>query len=103
MRSRNFRKAVRLAPESFIAHLKLGELWMRLRVCPKAGDHTRQAALLARNPVQAEMARKQAATIRTLVRDGVERGGYKGPLALLSRLRKLLRRGEPSVALEPTT
>ena len=35
------REGVRLAPESFIAHLKMGELWMRLRVCEKAEDiHT---------------------------------------------------------------
>ena len=96
-------EGVRLAPASFIAQLKLGELWMRLRVCPKAEHHTRQAALLARNHVQSEMARKQAATIRTLMRDGIERDGYKGPLALLARLRKLFRRGEASVALETTT
>ena len=45
------REGVRLAPESFIAHLKMGELWMRLRVCEKAEEHTHQAALLARNHV----------------------------------------------------
>ncbi len=33
-------EAVALAPNSFIAHLKMGELWMRLRVCEKAEDHT---------------------------------------------------------------
>lgn len=96
-------EGVRLAPESFIAQLKLGELWMRLRVCPKAENHTRQAALLARNHVQSELARKQAATIRTLMRDGIERDGYKGPLALLARLRRVFRRGEAAVALETTT
>ena len=32
-----FREGVRLAPDSFIAHLKMGELWMRLRVMRKGG------------------------------------------------------------------
>ena len=36
-------EAVSLDPNSFIAHLKMGELWMRLRVCTKAQDHTRYA------------------------------------------------------------
>jgi len=47
---------------SFIAHLKMGELWMRLRVCEKAKEHTHQAALLAQNLAQSELARRQAAT-----------------------------------------
>lgn len=82
------RTAVRLAPHSFIAHLKMGELWMRLRVVDKADEHTRQAALLARNLAQSELARRQAASIRTMRREGIERGGYKSPLALFGRLRK---------------
>src|SRR6267143_411992 len=86
------RESVRLAPDSFIAHLKLGELWMRLRVCRKAEAHTRQAALLAQNLAQAELARRQAAAIRTMLRQGVERGGYRSPLALLSRLRRFWQR-----------
>src|SRR5216683_5111130 len=64
------REGVRLAPDSFIAHLKMGELWMRLRVCRKAEEHTRQAALLAQNLAQAELARRQAAAIRTMLRQG---------------------------------
>jgi hypothetical protein len=86
------REGVRLAPNSFIAQLKMGELWMRLRVCKKAEEHTRQAALLAQNLAQAELARRQAAAIRTMLRQGVERGGYKGPFALLSRLRRIWHR-----------
>lgn len=70
-------EAVRLAPDSFIAHLKMGELWMRLRVMNKAEDHTRQAALLAENLAQADLARRQAATIRTMRREGIERNGYR--------------------------
>jgi hypothetical protein len=82
-------EAVALAPDSFIAHLKMGELWMRLRVCQKAADHTRQAALLAQNLAQSELARRQAATLRTMMRDGIERGGYKSPFAWAGRLRRL--------------
>ena len=81
-------EAVALAPDSFIAHLKMGELWMRLRVCTKAKDHTQQAALLAENIVQAEQARKQAATIRQMLREGIERGGYTSWFSL-GRIRRL--------------
>jgi hypothetical protein len=81
-------EAVSLAPESFIAHLKMGELWMRLRVMPKAEDHTRHAALLAQNLAQSELARRQAATIRTMMREGIERGGYsRTPWFSLARVR----------------
>lgn len=82
-------EAVSLAPDSFIAHLKMGELWMRLRVCDKAGDHTQRAAMLAQNMAQSELARRQAATIRTMTREGIERGGYRSPWLLLGRLRRL--------------
>jgi len=85
------REGVRLAPDSFIAHLKMGELWMRLRVCEKAEEHTRQAALLAQNMVQSELARRQAATLRTLMHNGIKRPslGYVSPLQLLGKLRRL--------------
>lgn len=91
------REGVRLAPDSFIAHLKMGELWMRLRVCEKAEEHTHQAALLAQNRMQSELARKQAATIRTLVHNGIQRGGpggYLSPLRLLGKLRSLWTRDQ---------
>ena len=90
------REGVRLAPESFIAHLKMGELWMRLRVTEKAEEHTHQAALLARNMMQSELARKQAATLRTLIRNGIKRDGpsYKGPWHLVTRLRRLWNRDQ---------
>jgi hypothetical protein len=91
------REGVRLAPHSFVAHLKMGELWMRLRVVDKAEEHTHQAALLAQNLAQAELARRQAATIRTMKREGIERGGYKSPWSLVTRLRRLWKRG-PSEA-----
>lgn len=81
------RTAVAQAPHSFIARLKYGELLMRLRVCDKAEEETHQAALLASNAAQSELARRQAATIRTMRREGVERGGYQGLLARLFRTR----------------
>jgi hypothetical protein len=80
------RYAVELDPESFIAHLKYGELLMRLRVCSRAAEETQMAAKLATTPLQAELARRQAATIRTMLREGVERGGFTSPLARISRI-----------------
>ena len=86
------RTAVALDPDSFIAQLKMGELWMRLRVCNKAEEHTLKAARLARNMAQADLARKQAATIRTMLREGVERGGYKTPGQwIMRRIKRLVR------------
>lgn len=97
------RESVRLAPDSFIAQLKFGELWMRLRVMDQAEEHTRLAAKLARNLAQSEMVRRQASSIRTMKREGIERGGYHPPLQeLTSSLRRVWtrRRCEPSVPLD---
>src|SRR5467141_692724 len=97
------REGVRLSPDSFIAQLKMGELWMRLRVIEKAEEHTHQAALLAQNLAQAELARRQAAAIRTMLPPGIERGGYRSPLAVLGRLRRFWqRRRDESLALADT-
>lgn len=85
-------EAVALSPHSFIAHLKMGELWMRLRVCTKAQDHTHQAALLAQNLAQSEMARRQATTLRVMIREGVDRNGYRMPWISLTRLKRLWKR-----------
>lgn len=96
-------ESVRLAPNSFIAQLKLGELWMRLRVMDKAEERTRLASLLAQSLAQADLARKQAATIRTMMREGIERGGYKTPFGHLARfLGRVFARQktEPTVALD---
>ena len=84
-----FGEAVALVPDSFIAHLKAGELWMRLRVMTKAENHTRQAAMLAQNLAQSELARRQATTIRTMQREGIDRGGYRTPWLSVARLRQL--------------
>jgi len=93
------RTAVQLAPQSFIAQLKMGELWMRLRVIDKAEEHTKRAGLLARNGAQSELARRQAATLRTIRQQGIERGGYRNLLSL-GRLRRLFtpKRGVPALA-----
>ncbi len=78
------REAVQQAPDSFIARLKFGELLMRLRICDQAEEHTQEAARLASNPVQSDLARRQAATIRTMRREGVERGGFASLRAKLT-------------------
>ena len=82
------REAVRMAPDSFIARLKFGELLMRLRICDQAAEETHQAALLAANAAQSELARRQAATIRTMLREGIERGGYRTLFSGLLRFRR---------------
>ncbi len=92
-------EAVALAPDSFIAHLKAGELWMRLRVMNKAEDHTRYAAMLAQNLAQSELARRQAATIRTMRQNGIERDGYRTPWLSVGRLRRLWTRKRHSEEL----
>jgi tetratricopeptide (TPR) repeat protein len=87
------REAARQDPNCFIARLKFGELLMRLRVCDQAAEETHKAARLASNDFQAELARKQAAVIRTMLREGIERGGYGN---LLSRLIPFRRRSNKS-------
>jgi hypothetical protein len=93
------REGVRLAPDSFIAQLKMGELWMRLRVMDKAEEHTHRAALLAGNRVQAELARRQGASLRAMKHAGIERGGYKSPWTIVTRVMRRLRRRESSEAI----
>lgn len=80
------REAVKIAPDNFLARLKFGELLMRLRICEQAAEETRTAANLAVNPVQSELARRQAASIRAMRQSGIERGGYGGLFSSLSRL-----------------
>jgi hypothetical protein len=69
------RESARQAPDCFIARLKFGEILMRLRICDQAAEQTQKAAALAVNDMQADLARRQAATIRTMRREGIERGG----------------------------
>ena len=86
------RESVRLAPDSFVAHLKLGELLMRLRICDQAAEETHLAAELAENALQSELARRQATTIRKMVQEGIERGGYGKLLSIFSRAGRLFAR-----------
>jgi len=82
------REAAIMEPDSFIARLKFGELLMRLRICGQAAEETHQAALLAQNAAQSELARRQAAAIRTMLREGIERGGHGGLISRLFRFRR---------------
>jgi tetratricopeptide (TPR) repeat protein len=82
------RTAAQQAPDSFIARLKLGELLMRLRICDQAAGETHKASVLASNAAQSELARRQAAAIRTMQREGIERGGYRGFLSRLLPTRR---------------
>ena len=69
------RESTSQAPDCFIARLKFGEILMRLRICDQAAEQTQKAAELAVNDIQADLARRQATTIRTMRREGIERGG----------------------------
>ncbi|HEY5055450.1 MAG TPA: hypothetical protein VII58_04775 [Acidobacteriaceae bacterium] len=87
------REATLMAPDNFFARLKLGEMLMRLRICTQAAEQTHIAAQLACHPIQSEMARKQASAIRTMLREGVERGGHSSPgfvVSVIERLQRLL-------------
>lgn len=98
------REAVRIAPQNFAARLKFGELLMRLRICDQAAQQTHIAAELATNALQSELARKQAATIRTMQREGIERGSYGKVLSIFSRTRGLFVRtfrSRTSIAVTP--
>jgi predicted Zn-dependent protease len=74
------REAVQMAPDNFAARLKFGELLMRLRICDQAEEHTKEAGRLASNNIQVELARNQAATLRTMQRNGIMRGSLKSVL-----------------------
>jgi len=93
------REASRQAPDCFIARLKFGELLMRLRICDQAAEETQKAARLASNAFQSDLARKQAAAIRTMLREGIERGGYTNLLSRLIPFRRRSRKPETTPVL----
>jgi hypothetical protein len=93
------REAAHQAPDCFIARLKFGELLMRLRICTQAADETQKAAQLAGNDFQAELARKQAAEIRKMLREGIERGGYRNTLSRLIPFRRRSKETETAPVL----
>lgn len=82
------RYAVQLEPISFIARLKLGELLMRLRICSEAAEHTQVASQLARSSIESQLARKQTSAIKTMQREGVERGGYRKLISVFGGKRR---------------
>jgi tetratricopeptide (TPR) repeat protein len=82
------RYAVQLEPRNFIARLKLGELLMRLRICSEAVEHTHVASQLASSSIEAELARRQASAIKTMQREGVERGGYRKLISVFGGKRR---------------
>ena len=90
------REGVRLAPDSFIAQLKMGELWMRLRVIEKAEEHTHQAALLAAQHGAVGTGAQAGGddSDHDAQRNRARRSSYKGPWHLVTR---------SSQALEATT
>jgi hypothetical protein len=58
---------------------------------------------LAQSLAQAELARRQAASLRTMKREGIERGGYGTPFQrVVTSLRRIwaTRHREPSAALD---
>jgi len=97
----HLRTAVEQNPNCYIAQLKLGELMMRLRICDQAAEHTHRAAVLAENDMQSELARRQAASIRQMQREGIERGGYRSAFAWLKNLgkRRSSQAGQPALAV----
>jgi hypothetical protein len=97
----HLRTAVEQDPDCYIAQLKLGELLMRLRICDQAAEHTHRAAVLADSDIQSDLARRQAATIRQMQREGIERGGYRSALAWVKNLgkRRSSQAGQPALAL----
>lgn len=97
----HLRTAVDQNPDCYIAQLKLGELLMRLRICDQAAEHTHRAAVLAANDAQSELARRQAANIRQMQREGIERGGYRSLLARVKTFGKHRspQAGQPALAV----
>lgn len=97
----HLRTAVEQNPDCYIAQLKLGELMMRLRICDQAAEHTHRAAVLAANDIQSELARRQAASIRQMQREGIERGGYRGVLSWVKTIgrRRTSQTAQPALAV----
>lgn len=93
------RESARQAPDCFIARLKFGELLMRLRICDQAAEQTQKAAELAANDMQADLARRQGTTIRTMRREGIERGGLGAILPRWVPRGRRLRQGQTAPVL----
>jgi len=67
--------AIRIAPQNFLAQLKYGELFLRLRALVRSEQETLRALELATSSWELALARKQLAQIRQLAH-----GGHSRPL-----------------------
>ncbi len=65
--------AIRIAPRDFLAQLKYGELFFRVRALDRAEQETLRALDLAGSSLQISVARKQLAQIRQTARGGHSR------------------------------
>lgn len=75
-------EAVRIDGENFLARLKLGELFLRLRVLGRAEEETRYALALARNHLELDLARRQLQSLRDRKGKGLLRTRLSKPLFL---------------------
>jgi tetratricopeptide (TPR) repeat protein len=74
-------QARRLEGNLFLAQLKYGELYYRLRALERAEAETLEAVELAENGWELSLARKQLQEIRRLKREGAQRPAWTKPLA----------------------
>jgi len=65
--------AIRISPQDFLAQLKYGELFFRVRALNRAEQETLRALELATSPLQISIARKQLAQIRHAAHGGNSR------------------------------
>lgn len=72
-------EALRLDPSNFMAQVKLGELWYRLRALPKAEQETLKALDLAANQREYHVARTQLQEIREMLHNRVPRPTWTMP------------------------
>lgn len=75
-------EARRLDGDHFIAQLKYGELFYRLRALERAEAETLEAVELAHNGWELSLARKQLQEIRRLRREGTQKPAWTKPLVV---------------------
>ena len=73
-------EARRLDQDNFVAQLKYGELYYRLRALERAEAETLQAVELAQSGWELSLARKQLQEIRKLKREGTQKPAWTKPL-----------------------
>lgn len=75
-------EAVRLDPQNFWAQAKLAELFYRIRALPRAEQEMLGALELARNGIEASIARKHLLEIRRLMREGTQKPTWSKSLKM---------------------